>query len=101
MLTFFGGVGAGPEKSEFEDKETFLSRDFSLVTSVILCCILNISLMVFKRVKQRKDCDYGQQLRQQRIEGSVNIQTPTFVIIGMFVIVTFLCLHNFYFAVKN
>ena len=85
MSSIVIGIGAGPEKSEYDDKETFLPRDFSLFTSVILCCILNIrsrpkqkygtrlttlfneylvfSLMVFKRVKQRKDCDYGQQLR--------------------------------------
>ena len=29
-------------KSEYDDKETFLQRDFSLFISVILCCILNI-----------------------------------------------------------
>ena len=36
------GVDAGPEKSKYDDKETFLPRDFSLFTSVILFCILNI-----------------------------------------------------------
>ena len=67
-------------------------------------------------------------IRQQWIEGSVNIQTQTYVIIewetgtkyifpemlliticflsrNSFLctqnVVTFLCLHNFYFAVKN
>ena len=42
MSSIVIGVDAGPEKSEYDDKDTFLPRDFSLFTSVILFCILNI-----------------------------------------------------------
>ena len=34
--------------------------------------IYALSLMVYKRSKQREEVDYGQQLRQQRVNGSVS-----------------------------
>ena len=51
--------------------------------------------MVYKRVKQRQDIDYGQQLRQQRVQGSINPFKLGFISVTMAVVLTFLILHHF------
>ena len=53
------------------------------------------SLMIYKRTKQRQEVDYGQQLRQQRVEGSINPYKLGFISISMVVVLTFLLLHQF------
>ena len=53
------------------------------------------SLMMYKRTKQRQEVDYGQQLRQQRVEGSINPYKLGFISISMVVVLTFLLLHQF------
>ena len=82
-----------------------------------------ISLMVYKRTKQRQEVDYGQKLRQQRVDGAVStyfgyfiiprkiskksfflilfLQTKVnpfklgFITLTMAVVLTFLVLHRF------
>ena len=53
------------------------------------------SLTMYKRTKQRQEVDYGQQLRQQRVEGSINPYKLGFISISMVVVLTFLLLHQF------
>ena len=80
---------------------------------------VSLSLMVYKRSKQRQEVDYGQQLRQQRVDGSVSrnllqslsFPPPTklkvnpyklgFITLTMAVILTFLVLHQFVVSESN
>ena len=65
------------------------------VNSSRLILLFITSLMMYKRTKQRQEVDYGQQLRQQRVEGSINPYKLGFISISMVVVLTFLLLHQF------
>ena len=66
-----------------------------LVDPSRLILLFITSLMMYKRTKQRQEVDYGQQLRQQRVEGSINPYKLGFISISMVVVLTFLLLHQF------
>ena len=50
----------------------FILLHLRLPPPINFIIFISLSLMVYKMSKQRQEVDYGQQLRQQRVDGSVS-----------------------------